>query len=54
MYTNFLLRIPEGKRLLGGLKCRWINNIRMDPRGIRWDIAIRDIQGYIFAPPIPT
>jgi hypothetical protein len=26
----------EGKRLLGGHRCRWEDNIRMDLREVRW------------------
>jgi hypothetical protein len=28
---------PEGKRLLGRPKPRWVDNIKMDLRGIGWD-----------------
>jgi hypothetical protein len=28
---------PEGKRPLGRLRCRWVDNIKMDLSEIRWD-----------------
>jgi hypothetical protein len=28
---------PEGKRPLGRSRCRWVDNIKMDLREIRWD-----------------
>jgi hypothetical protein len=28
---------PEGKRPLGRPRCRWVDNIKMDLREIRWD-----------------
>jgi hypothetical protein len=28
---------PEGKRPLGRPRCRWVGNINMDLRDIRWD-----------------
>jgi hypothetical protein len=28
---------PEGKRLLGRLRRRWVDNIKMDLREIGWD-----------------
>jgi hypothetical protein len=28
---------PEGKRPLGRPRCRWLNNIKIDLRDIRWD-----------------
>jgi hypothetical protein len=28
---------PEGKRPLGRQKCRWVENIKIDLREIRWD-----------------
>jgi hypothetical protein len=28
---------PEGKRPLGRPRCRWVDNIKMDPREIGWD-----------------
>jgi hypothetical protein len=28
---------PEGKRQLGRPRRRWVNNIKMDLRGIGWD-----------------
>jgi hypothetical protein len=30
---------PEGKRLLGRSRFRWVDNIRMDLREIRWDAS---------------
>jgi hypothetical protein len=34
---RILLRKPEGKRSLGRPRHRWVDNIRMDLRGIGWD-----------------
>jgi hypothetical protein len=31
-----LARKPEGKRLLGTPRCRWVDNIEMDPKAIGW------------------
>jgi hypothetical protein len=28
---------PEGKRLLGGPRCRWVANIRMDLKETGWN-----------------
>jgi hypothetical protein len=28
---------PEGKRPLGRPRCRWVDNIKIDLREIRWD-----------------
>jgi hypothetical protein len=28
---------PEGKRPLGRPRCRWVDNINVDLRGIGWD-----------------
>jgi hypothetical protein len=28
---------PEGKRPLGRQKCRWVDNIKIDLRDIKWD-----------------
>jgi hypothetical protein len=28
---------PEGRRPLGRPRCRWVDNIKMDLREIRWD-----------------
>jgi hypothetical protein len=28
---------PEGKRLLGRPRCRWVGNIKMDLREVGWD-----------------
>jgi hypothetical protein len=39
-FPNLLIRArgkPEGKRLLGRPRCRWVDNIKMDLRGIGWD-----------------
>jgi hypothetical protein len=30
------VRKPEGKRPLGRPRCRWVNNIKMDPVEIEW------------------
>jgi hypothetical protein len=30
MHTNFFLGKPEGKKPLGGPRCRWEDNIKMD------------------------
>jgi hypothetical protein len=34
---RILVRTPEGKRPLGRPRCRWVDNIKMDIREIRWD-----------------
>jgi hypothetical protein len=34
---RILVGKPEGKRLLGRLGCRWVDNIKMDLRDVRWD-----------------
>jgi hypothetical protein len=34
---RILVGKPEGKRALGRPRCRWVNNIKMDLRGIGWD-----------------
>jgi hypothetical protein len=34
---RILVGNPEGKRPLGRLRRRWVDNIKMDPRGIGWD-----------------
>jgi hypothetical protein len=34
---RILVRKPEGKRLLARPKRRWVDNIKMDLREIRWD-----------------
>jgi hypothetical protein len=31
------VRKPEGKRPLGRPRCRWVDNIKMDLREIKWD-----------------
>jgi hypothetical protein len=30
---------PEGKSALGGRKHRWKNNIKINLKGIKWDIV---------------
>jgi hypothetical protein len=35
---RILIRKPEGKRPLGRPRCRWEDNIRMDPRDIGWGV----------------
>jgi hypothetical protein len=37
MCDRILVGNPEGKRSLGRLKRRWVDNIRMDFREIGWD-----------------
>jgi hypothetical protein len=32
-----LVEKPEGKRLLGRPRCRWVDNIKTDLKEIRWD-----------------
>jgi hypothetical protein len=34
---RILVRKPEGKRPLGRPRRRWVNNVKMDLREIRWD-----------------
>jgi hypothetical protein len=34
---RILVGEPEGKRLLGRLRYRWVNNIKMNLREIGWD-----------------
>jgi hypothetical protein len=34
---RILVGMPEGKRPLGRPRRRWVNNIKMDLRGIGWD-----------------
>jgi hypothetical protein len=34
---GILVGNPEGKRPLGGPRCRWVDNIKMDLREIGWD-----------------
>jgi hypothetical protein len=34
---RILVGKPEGKRLLGRPRCRWVNNIKMDLREMGWD-----------------
>jgi hypothetical protein len=38
VYRILVVR-PEGKRPLGRLRCRWEDNIKMDLREIRIDVA---------------
>jgi len=33
-YTGFLVRKPEGKRPLGRLRRRWVDNIKIDLQGV--------------------
>jgi hypothetical protein len=33
---RLLVRKPEGKILLGGVRCRWVDNIKMDSAEIGW------------------
>jgi hypothetical protein len=33
---RILVGNPEGKRLLGRPRCRWVDNIKMDLREIGW------------------
>jgi hypothetical protein len=35
--TRILVGKPEGKRPLGGTRCRWVDNIKMYLRKIEWD-----------------
>jgi hypothetical protein len=34
---RILVGKPEGKRALERKRCRWVDNIKMDLREIRWD-----------------
>jgi hypothetical protein len=34
---RILVGKPEGKIPLGGPRCRWVDNIKMDLREIGWD-----------------
>jgi hypothetical protein len=34
---RILMGKPEGKRLLGRLRCRWVDNIKIDLREMGWD-----------------
>jgi hypothetical protein len=34
---NFLVEKPEGKRLFGWPRYRWVNNIKMDLKKLRWE-----------------
>jgi hypothetical protein len=34
---RILVRKPEGKRPQGRPRRRWMDNIKVDPREIRWD-----------------
>jgi hypothetical protein len=34
--VRILFRRPEGKRSLGRLRRRWVDNIKMDPRDKQW------------------
>jgi hypothetical protein len=35
--NRILVGNPEGKRQLGRPRCRWVDNIKIDLRGIEWD-----------------
>jgi hypothetical protein len=35
--TQSLIGKPEEKRLLGGCRHRWVNNIRIDVREVGWE-----------------
>jgi hypothetical protein len=37
MHIGLLVGKPEGKRLLGRPRRRWVDNIKMDLREIGWD-----------------
>jgi hypothetical protein len=37
MHCRILVGKPEGKRPLRRPRCRWVDNIKMDFRGIGWD-----------------
>jgi hypothetical protein len=32
-----MVRKPEGKRLLGRPRCRWVDNIKINLREVGWD-----------------
>jgi hypothetical protein len=34
---RILVGKPEGKRSLGRPRCRWVDNVKMDLREVRWD-----------------
>jgi hypothetical protein len=34
---RIFVRKPEGKRLLGRSRRRWVNNFKMDLRALEWD-----------------
>jgi hypothetical protein len=34
---RILVGMPEGRRSLGRPRRRWVDNIKMDVRGIEWD-----------------
>jgi hypothetical protein len=34
---SILVGKPEGRRPLGRPRCRWMDNIKIDPREARWD-----------------
>jgi hypothetical protein len=34
---RILVGNPEGKRPLGRPRCRWVDNIKIDLRGLRWN-----------------
>jgi hypothetical protein len=37
MQIEYWMRKPEGKRQLGRPRRRWVDNIKLDLRGICWD-----------------
>jgi hypothetical protein len=44
---RMLIGEPKGKRSLGRPRCRWVDNIKVDLRGIRWDgISWIDLSQY--------
>jgi hypothetical protein len=36
---RILVGKPEGKRPLGRTRCRWVDNIKINLRGIEWDFV---------------
>jgi hypothetical protein len=36
---RLLVGKPEGKRPLGRPRCRWVDNIRMDPGEVGWGVV---------------
>jgi hypothetical protein len=37
MHVGYWWKSQEGKRPLGGPRCRWVDNIKMDLRELGWD-----------------